>query len=101
MTVLAKTSTNLICRVTPSTGRVTRVSSSSQTLISLERRPHFKTCRSLGKNKIIVMGPNGTRNQDLLCWRGSAAMYWAGLDGTKNHSAEKDLQQFISQSVSQ
>jgi hypothetical protein len=29
-------------------------------------RPHFKTRKSM------VMGPNGSRNQDSLCWRGSA-----------------------------
>jgi hypothetical protein len=32
-----------------------------------KRRPHFKTSKSLRKNKNMVMGPDGTRNQDLLC----------------------------------
>jgi hypothetical protein len=32
--------------------------------ISLKRRPHFKTRKSFGKNKNMVMVPDGTRNQD-------------------------------------
>jgi hypothetical protein len=24
----------------------------------------------------MVMGPNGARNQERLCWRGPAAIYW-------------------------
>jgi hypothetical protein len=32
----------------------------------------LKTRRSLRKSKNSVMGPNGTRNQDLLWWRGLA-----------------------------
>jgi hypothetical protein len=26
------------------------------------------------------MGPDGARNQERLCWRGPAAIYWTGLD---------------------
>jgi hypothetical protein len=33
---------------------------------SVKRRPHFKTRKSLGKNKNVVMGTDGARNQDLL-----------------------------------
>jgi hypothetical protein len=43
-------------------------------LPSMKRRPHFKTCKSLGKNKNTVMGPGGSWNQDLLCWWGPAAI---------------------------
>jgi hypothetical protein len=49
----------------------------------------------------MIMGPDGTRNQDLLCWRGPAAIYWTRLGGTKNHSAEVKvtLQLTVSHSV--
>jgi hypothetical protein len=30
----------------------------------------------LGTNKNLVMGPNGARNQEWLCRRGPAAIYW-------------------------
>jgi hypothetical protein len=36
------------------------------TTFSVRRRPHFKTRKSLGKNKNMVMGSDGARNQDLL-----------------------------------
>jgi hypothetical protein len=29
-------------------------------VLSLKRRPHFKTCRRLGKNKNMIMVPEGT-----------------------------------------
>jgi hypothetical protein len=32
--------------------------------VEMKRRPHFKTCKSLGKNKYMVMGPGRIRNQD-------------------------------------
>jgi hypothetical protein len=35
-------------------------------LISLKTGPHFKTRKRLEK-KIMVIGPNGTRNYELLC----------------------------------
>jgi hypothetical protein len=44
-------------------------------LLSPNRRPHFKTRKSLWKNKNMVMGLNGTRNRDWLCWRGPAAIF--------------------------
>jgi hypothetical protein len=40
-------------------------------LLSSKRRPHFKTHKSLGKNKNMVMGPDGARNHDCL-WQGRA-----------------------------
>jgi hypothetical protein len=43
--------------------------------LSSKRRPHFKRRRSLGTNKNLVMSPDATRNQELLCWRGPAANY--------------------------
>jgi hypothetical protein len=43
-------------------------------LLSLKKRPHFKTFKSLGRNKNITMGTDATRNQDFLCWRGPAAL---------------------------
>jgi hypothetical protein len=50
--------------------------SSTQTLLSLKRRPHFKTFNnSLGKNVNAAMGPNKIRNQDLPVWQGPA-LYW-------------------------
>jgi hypothetical protein len=36
-------------------------------LVSSWRGPHFKTRKSLGKNKIMVMGADRVRNQDRLC----------------------------------
>jgi hypothetical protein len=44
-------------------------------LLSSKRRPHFKTHESLGKNNSTVLGPDGTRNQDWLCWWRPAAIY--------------------------
>jgi hypothetical protein len=32
-------------------------------LLSLKRRPHFKTCKSFGKYKNMVVGPNGTETK--------------------------------------
>jgi hypothetical protein len=29
------------------------------------------------------MGPAWTRNQEGLCWRGPAVIFWAGLDNTQ------------------
>jgi hypothetical protein len=48
-------------RVTPSRRGVTSI---VRPFFSSERRPHFKTCKSRGKNKNMVMGPDGTRIQD-------------------------------------
>jgi hypothetical protein len=48
------------------------VTSSSQTpppFLSLKGGSHFKTRKSLEK-KIMIMGSDGTRNQELFCWRG-------------------------------
>jgi hypothetical protein len=44
-------------------------------LLSSKRRPHFKTRRRNGKNKNMVTGPSGTRNEDWLCWWEPAAIY--------------------------
>jgi hypothetical protein len=33
------------------------------------KRLCFKTCKYLGKNKNMVMGPNSPWNQELLCWQ--------------------------------
>jgi hypothetical protein len=30
-------------------------------------------------NKTFVMGPVGARNQERLCWRGPAEIYWNGV----------------------
>jgi hypothetical protein len=46
-----------------------------RTFSSLKRRPHLKTRKSLVKNKNMAMGPDGTRNQDLLYWRGPAGSW--------------------------
>jgi hypothetical protein len=27
----------------------------------------------------MAMGPDGVRNQERLCWRGLAAIYWTGI----------------------
>jgi hypothetical protein len=37
-------------------------------LLSSKVRPHFKIHKSHRKNKYLVIGPEGTRNQDWLCW---------------------------------
>jgi hypothetical protein len=42
---------------------------------SSKRRPHLKKTQKSGKNKNMVIGHDGTRNQDCLCWRGSAEVY--------------------------
>jgi uncharacterized membrane protein affecting hemolysin expression len=42
-------------------------------LLSLKTRPHFKT-RKIVENTILIMGPNDTRNQECLCWRGPAVI---------------------------
>jgi hypothetical protein len=34
----------------------------------------IKTHKSFGKNKNMVMDPDGTQNEDWLCWRGPAAI---------------------------
>jgi hypothetical protein len=51
----------------PSTGGMT---SSSQTPPLVEEQPNFKTRKSL------VTGPDGAQNQERLCWRGPALIYW-------------------------
>jgi hypothetical protein len=40
-------------------------------VLSSKVRPHFKIRKIHGKNKYLVVGPRGTRNQDWLCWIGS------------------------------
>jgi hypothetical protein len=40
----------------------------------LKRRLHFETHRNVGKDKYVVKGPVGTRNQDLLFWQRAAAI---------------------------
>jgi hypothetical protein len=47
---------------------------SSNTPPLLQKKTSFKTCRSFGKKKDTVMGPDVIRNQDLSCWRGPAAI---------------------------
>jgi hypothetical protein len=49
------------------------VSSNNQTPPPFEEETPFQKRKSLGK-KNMVMGPDGTRNQELLCWRGPAAI---------------------------
>jgi hypothetical protein len=44
---------------------------------SSKRSLHSKTRTSLGKNKNMIMVPEGTRNQDWLCWWKPAAVYTA------------------------
>jgi hypothetical protein len=44
-------------------------------LLLSKMQPNFKTCTSLGNNKHMVMGPDGTRNQDWPCWWGPVAIY--------------------------
>jgi hypothetical protein len=50
------------------------VTNSSQTPPLFEKEVLFKNTLKSGKNKNMVMDPNGARNQ-----RGPAAIYWAGL----------------------
>jgi hypothetical protein len=38
---------------------------------------HIKVCKE--ENKVV--GPDGARNQERLCCRGPAAIYWTGLEG--------------------
>jgi hypothetical protein len=35
------------------------------------------------------MGPDGARNQERLCWRGPAAIYWTGL--ARHSPADNDV----------
>jgi hypothetical protein len=44
-------------------------------LLSSKRMPGFKTSKSLGKNKNMDMGSDGTWNQHWMCWWGPAAVY--------------------------
>jgi hypothetical protein len=43
--------------------------------LTSKKRPHLKRSKILGNNKNIVMGPDGTRHQDWLCWRGPIAIH--------------------------
>lgn len=48
-------------------------------LLLSKKRPHYKAHESLGeRNKHMVMGPNGTWNQDSLWSQGPAAIIWIG-----------------------
>jgi hypothetical protein len=58
--------------VTPSRGGVT---SSSRTPTLVDEEATFRNTRKPCKNKYMVMGPDGTRNQNCLRWRGLAAIY--------------------------
>jgi hypothetical protein len=51
---------------------------SGQTPPLYEKEAPIKKRKSLGKNKNVIMSPDGARNQELLCWRGPAAIYWTG-----------------------
>jgi hypothetical protein len=57
-------------RVTPSKGEWPIV---VRPLLSLKMRPHSKIRKNLEK-KNLVMDPDCTRNKELLCWRGPAAI---------------------------
>jgi hypothetical protein len=59
-------------QVTPSTVAAT---STDQILRAVEEEASFKKIKSVGKSKIMAMGPERTRNQDWLCWRVPAAIY--------------------------
>jgi hypothetical protein len=37
--------------------------------------PMSKHINGVGTNKNLVLGPDGDRNQELLCWRGPAAIF--------------------------
>jgi hypothetical protein len=43
-------------------------------LLLSKRRSHLNTCTSFGKNKNMIMGPHGSWNRELLCWRPPAAV---------------------------
>jgi hypothetical protein len=49
--------------------------------IFLKRRPNFEIHKSLGKNRNTVMGPDGTQNQDWLCWQRPAAVHLTDQQG--------------------
>jgi hypothetical protein len=57
------------------------VASRIQTPPLVEEEAPFKNTYKSGKNKNMVMAPDGARNQERLCWRGPAAIYWTGLSG--------------------
>jgi hypothetical protein len=40
----------------------------------VEEEAPFQNTQKSGKNKNIVMGPDGTRYREQLCWRGPAAI---------------------------
>jgi hypothetical protein len=55
------------------------VTSIGQTPPVSKKRPRLKTCKSLERTKVWLLGFYWARNQDWLCWRGPAAVYWTGL----------------------
>jgi hypothetical protein len=50
-------------------------SQTNQTLLSSEMGPHLQTHERSLNGQNFVIGTDGVRNQERLCWRGPAAIY--------------------------
>jgi hypothetical protein len=55
---------------------------SSETPPVIEEKAPFQNTQKSGKNKNMVVGSEGARNEERLCRRGQEAIYWTGLDWT-------------------
>jgi hypothetical protein len=73
ITVLARTSSNLAVSQSAPTQE-------DKPLLSSKRRPHFQTLEQSWNEHKLGRGSDRTRNQERLCLRGSAAIYWTELD---------------------
>jgi hypothetical protein len=60
-----------------------RVTNSSQNPPFVEKEAPFQNTQKSEKNTNMVIGPDGARYQEGLCWRGPAAIYWTGLEKSR------------------
>jgi hypothetical protein len=58
----------------------TFVSQATRENTVMEEEAPFQNTEKSGKNRNIVLGPIGARYKERLYWRGSATIYWTGLE---------------------